>query len=365
MNQAQQRLCNKCFTPLEPGVRFCSECGAPAPQQVVGLCPNCGQEIMEGQQACYSCGTLIKAVVVGVEAPPPQKKKKSLPTGAWMSILAVLLVAIIAVAVVLLFQPQEAQSVELRRDELTLLPGERMELRWQVLPENTPDKSVTWHSSNTKVATVKNGEVVAVGEGSCQITVTTANGHKDSCAVVVSGFPVEALALSETELTLHVKDRFQLECAVQPQEAETAIVWATSDADVVAVEEGLLKANGLGNCTITVTADNGVTAQCRVEVVLRQEERFPVGQWELVRAENRFEETEWPASGKTLVIREDLTGVLKEDGKDIAFSWWYTDGDFWYDVTGIEDCEQMTYESEEDVLILYLSEESWIFAPAK
>ena len=363
MNQPQQRICNKCFTPLEPEARFCAECGTPAPMRVMGKCPNCGQEIMEGQQACYSCGALITQVVVEQQPQPQRKQKKPLSTGAWMSILAVLLVAIIAVALALLLQPQQAESVELRRSEVEMLPGERMELRWEVLPENTSDKSVKWKSSNENVATVKNGEVVAQDVGICQITVTTVNGRSDSITVTVSEHPVEKLELSETEVSLNVKDKLELTCQVLPQEAESVITWASSNEAVVEVDHGQLKAVGLGSCVITVTAENGVSAQCKVTVTTRPEERLPLGQWELIRIENRFENEEYNATGKTLVLREDLTGTLTDGDENAGFTWCFAGGRYTYDVFNMEACEQIVYEELDGILVVYMTDENWVFAP--
>ena len=46
---------------------------------------------------------------------------------------------------------------------------------------------MTWKSSDTKVATVDNGLVTAVAEGTATITVTTADGGKTAtCEVTVT-----------------------------------------------------------------------------------------------------------------------------------------------------------------------------------
>ena len=367
MDQSQQIFCNKCFTPLPAGVRFCPECGSPAPQKVVGNCSNCGQPLMEGQTTCFSCGALATPTETG-KPKPKAKKKKTISSGVWMSILALLLVAIITVTVVLLLQPQNAESIQLEAEEWSMLPGQRIRLQWEILPENTKDKSVTWESENENVAIVKNGEVVAVDVGVCTITVTTANGLADSCTIVVSDFSAEALVVQEQSLTLHVKDRAQLECTVLPQEATSVLTWQSDNTAVAQVEDGLVKAVGLGSCTITVTADNGVSTQCKATVELRSEERLPLGQWQIISIENRYEDTRQDATDVSLTLGGDLQAKLNREGQLAVMNWWYvnvdSDGDHWYDTSSGGDL-QMVYNAREDILTLYMEEENWVFERVK
>ena len=54
------------------------------------------------------------------------------------------------------------------------------------MPSNATNKNVVWSSDNTNVATVNNGVVTAVGEGSTNITVTTVDGNKTAvCKITV------------------------------------------------------------------------------------------------------------------------------------------------------------------------------------
>ena len=68
---------------------------------------------------------------------------------------------------------------------LNLEVGQTGTLTATVKPDNATDKTVTWTSSNDKVATVVDGTVAAVGEGTATITATAANGKKDTCKVTV------------------------------------------------------------------------------------------------------------------------------------------------------------------------------------
>ena len=79
-------------------------------------------------------------------------------------------------------------GVSLNRATLSLNTGETSALTATVAPATATNKSVTWASSNTSVATVSSsGVVTAVGAGSATITVTTQDGgFTASCAVTVS-----------------------------------------------------------------------------------------------------------------------------------------------------------------------------------
>jgi len=82
--------------------------------------------------------------------------------------------------------PIHVTSVSLNQDILNTYVGNTSNLTATVLPNNATDKSVSWHSNNTSVATVENGVVTALGTGFATITVTTNDGEfTDSCDVTV------------------------------------------------------------------------------------------------------------------------------------------------------------------------------------
>lgn len=54
--------------------------------------------------------------------------------------------------------------------------GETTTLTATIAPSNATNKTVTWSTSNSSVATVSNGIVTGVAQGSARITVTTADG---------------------------------------------------------------------------------------------------------------------------------------------------------------------------------------------
>lgn len=76
-------------------------------------------------------------------------------------------------------------SIQLNSDTLTFTESGSQTLTSTVTPENTTD-TIIWSSDNESVATVSNGIVTAVGNGSCTITATCGN-YSDTCSVEVSG----------------------------------------------------------------------------------------------------------------------------------------------------------------------------------
>ena len=78
------------------------------------------------------------------------------------------------------------ESVALNSQNEELKIGETTTLVATVMPSNATNKKVVWSSDNTNVATVNNGVVTAVGEGSANIKVTTVDGNKTAvCKITV------------------------------------------------------------------------------------------------------------------------------------------------------------------------------------
>ena len=77
-------------------------------------------------------------------------------------------------------------GVTLSQTSASLKVGETLTLKATVAPDNATDKSVTWSSSNTAVATVSDGKVTAKAAGTATITVKTNDGAKTAtCTVIV------------------------------------------------------------------------------------------------------------------------------------------------------------------------------------
>ena len=160
-------------------------------------------------------------------------------------------------------------AITLNKTSLALAEQETFQLSASVSPDNATDKTVTWSSSNTSVATVSNnGLVTAVKEGST--TITAKAGDKTAtCTVTVSKkvIPVTAITLNKTSLALTEQESFQLSAAVSPDDAtDKTVTWSSSNTSVATVSQnGLVTAIAVGSATITATAGEK-KATCTVTV---------------------------------------------------------------------------------------------------
>lgn len=83
------------------------------------------------------------------------------------------------------FEEIACTGVSLSDNTLTFTGEGNQSLTVNVMPEGCTD-NVAWESDNTDVATVENGIVTAVGNGSATITVTCGD-YSDTCEVTVEG----------------------------------------------------------------------------------------------------------------------------------------------------------------------------------
>ena len=168
-------------------------------------------------------------------------------------------------------------SVTLDQTSASLKVGETVSLTATVKPDDATDKSVTWSSSNTSVATVSStGVVTAKSAGSAIITVTTKDGSKTAtCSVTVKAktVSVTGVSLDYTSLTMTEGETQTLTATISPSNAtDKSVTWSSSNTSVATVSSaGVVTAKAAGTVTITVkTNDGNKTATCIVTV---QEEK--------------------------------------------------------------------------------------------
>ena len=81
------------------------------------------------------------------------------------------------------------EKVTISESSLSLKTGEEVKLTATVLPENATNTTLVWKSGNPSVASVTDGVVKGLSEGTSTVTVSSEDGSKSaSCLVSVSDY---------------------------------------------------------------------------------------------------------------------------------------------------------------------------------
>lgn len=147
---------------------------------------------------------------------------------------------------------------------LTIPKGSSKTLKATVTPSTAANKTITWTSSDKKVAAVdKNGKVKGIKAGTAIITAKTSNGKKATCKVTVAEVTLNAssmpLQVKKTTTALKVKTKY-------PSNDKVAS-WTSSNKKIATVDKnGKVKGIKAGKANITVTMKSGAKAVCKVTV---------------------------------------------------------------------------------------------------
>ncbi len=159
----------------------------------------------------------------------------------------------------------------------SLTVGATYYLHETVTPSNATNKTVSWCSSNTSVATVNpnSGLVTAQGAGTATIYATAqdGSGNYGTCSISVNSVYVTSISVSPKQKTLSKDEATTLSAAVFPCGASNSVKWTSSDTSVATVEAdtGKVRAKSEGTAIITARSVNGnKTDTCTITVDSRE-----------------------------------------------------------------------------------------------
>lgn len=158
------------------------------------------------------------------------------------------------------------KSISLNKTELALRKGKTEKLSVTYNPEDADEKDVTWTSSNPAVATVTDGKVDALKDGTA--VITAAVGDKTAtCTVTVKEEPLQSISLNKTSIEVAKNENKTLEVKYNPVDTtdDKTVTWTSADPNVATVEDGVVTGVSVGITTITATVGNK-TATCDVTV---------------------------------------------------------------------------------------------------
>lgn len=189
-------------------------------------------------------------------------------------------------------------KITLNKKSATLFVGDTATLTATVSPKNATKKTVTWKSSNPKVAIVSSkGVITAKGKGKCTITCT-AGGKSVTASITVNEkakptpkptpkltpkptpeptpkptpepvIPISKISISgSTTIKLTVGVTQLINVVITPSNAtDKTLIWTSSNPSVVIVDNGKVKAIKSGDAIITINnKDGSAIARCTVIV---------------------------------------------------------------------------------------------------
>lgn len=158
------------------------------------------------------------------------------------------------------------KSITLNKTKLTLGAKEKFTLKATVKPSNATSKTVSWTSSNKKVATVSSkGAVTTKKTGKVTITAK-ADGKSKKCVITVQKAP-NKITLNAKAKTLKKGKKFQIKVKLPKNTASYKITYKTSNKKVATVTaSGKVTAKKKGKATITVTTFNKKKAKIVITV---------------------------------------------------------------------------------------------------
>lgn len=165
------------------------------------------------------------------------------------------------------------EKVTISESSLSIKTGEEAKLTATVLPKDATNTTLVWTSGNPSVASVTEGVVKGLSEGTSTITVSSEDGSKSaSCLVSVSDYHAESVDIAPSgDQNLKKGESLQLSATVLPDNAVNKnVTWSSSASDVASVDQtGKVTALSGGETTITVsTVDGGKTASVKVSVIV-------------------------------------------------------------------------------------------------
>jgi hypothetical protein len=169
---------------------------------------------------------------------------------------------------------QHVTGITVSPTQLSLRVEESARISWLVAPEDATNKSVSFTSSSSKIATVDpDGTIHAHKRGDTYITVNATDGSNKTVRVKVSVIqPVTGVHMGRQEYVLDPDESLTITAVLEPSDASnTNMTWSSSDESIATIRGTTNKPRVYGRAwgeayMIGTTEDGGFVTSCRVRV---------------------------------------------------------------------------------------------------
>ena len=171
---------------------------------------------------------------------------------------------------------KHVSSISVSPPIAALARGQVLQLSESVSPSYATDRSVSWSTSDSAVATVDadSGIVVARGIGSATVTATSTDGGltSSSTVTVLANPPVRSrgVRITSTDRVVRKGESLTFAASLDPNGSDSSIGWSSSDINVATVNPVTGQVTGVEYGTVVLTAapsDGGVSDSVNLAVV--------------------------------------------------------------------------------------------------
>jgi uncharacterized protein YjdB len=151
-------------------------------------------------------------------------------------------------------------SIRISPTTTTVNTGSTKPFTATVLPSNATNKTVSWSSDNTSVATVNSlGVVTGISAGSTMIRAQTVDGGFAATSTVTVTIGVQNITLNTRRISLLKGATFQSTATIAPLNATNkTVLWSSAISRVATVSNsGLITAVGNGTGIISAFSQDG------------------------------------------------------------------------------------------------------------
>lgn len=217
------------------------------------------------------------------------------------------------------------KTVKLNKTNFSVTAGKSTTLKATVSPPDSTTKTVSWKSSNAKVATVNSrGKVTGKSKGTATITASVKGARAVKAKVTVKA-PVTAksIILNRKSATLSKGKTLTLKATISPKNATNkTIKWKSSNTKVATVNsKGKVTAKGSGTAKITAKTNNGKAATATITVPYLK--NLSAGTWKAGKdiPAGRYQITTTSGSGNLIITMNSYDRFINEilSSKDDGF----------------------------------------------
>lgn len=134
-------------------------------------------------------------------------------------------------------------SIEMTGCQNSLVYGDSLTLTATALPTTAKNKTITWKSSDTSIATVSGGKITTKGTGTVIITASTSNGTTATCKLTITAPTVSSVTASTSKLELAVNKSGTVTVTIAASKSLSTteinklydISWTTTNTDVISI----------------------------------------------------------------------------------------------------------------------------------